>query len=794
MSRYFVWIFICSLLWLPTCTCDRSWQLQPQESCNPANTQGLTQTTRWKQTFGSNAKSAYACLQIVWDDQKQSTSQFVELDADGTIYGLQSGTDLTRVPLALTLPPDAKASTLQFYVFVLAPEQATTQSAALCRSIGNAPTYVQRCLTDDEKAYCWFYLSFSPSPVGSEQNVNTQTQACQLFSRPFSQEPRLEAQKETPPEDAGPEQNLKQDANEPPSPDMLSPEESVDNEPTVEQPPEPLKDAPQCNVGDTRACYTAAPDSQDIGLCKAGKETCQADRTWGPCQGEVTPAPKEQCDGKDEDCDGVLDNTGALPLYTTQPTELNDISIVDITTDPSGNIYVLGHFKGKLQFGSITRTSQALATPGQYAQNIFVLALDKTGTVQGLSTTGGKGTHHARSILHHTKEKVLYVAIDYVKELTLEQNGFPALVPSSPVSRWLVMTIDPTKIAPAGQNGLFETVTYTKFPTSAGGESFIQSITQLEDGVVIVGEAKGPFDWYQTTFQDTNKYVVIARLKNTTSTSQNWALRLYSTTARTSVGDVKVDTNNIYITGTFDGGLLYFEPNPNNLTISTGSTDGYLAVISRAGSPSVLIKSVEGVGGGSSAPKLALRSLELHPPDHVLIAGEFNGEIRMNSKNINTQGKNQGLLLSLRKSTNTYVYHKHYITQSTTGAKFTSIVRDRKKQFYALGKFRDQLKIATGVWTYPGYTDNAFFMRFDPSTLQTTWAKPIQSTGLSLNSFTVQTDALTFMGSLPPSLSTNTNSVDFLFPQSKSPTNIGKHMTFLMRLHTSGRWQGCFNP
>ncbi|MFZ8804314.1 MAG: MopE-related protein, partial [Candidatus Calescibacterium sp.] len=55
----------------------------------------------------------------------------------------------------------------------------------------------------------------------------------------------------------------------------------------------------------TRACYTGPAGTQGVGECKAGIQVC-TNGVWGPCQGEVLPQ-SEICDNKDNDCDGQID-------------------------------------------------------------------------------------------------------------------------------------------------------------------------------------------------------------------------------------------------------------------------------------------------------------------------------------------------------------------------------------------------------------------------------------------------------------------------------------------------------
>ena len=71
----------------------------------------------------------------------------------------------------------------------------------------------------------------------------------------------------------------------------------------------------RCSEGETRACGLAE------GECRRGQQGC-AGGYWGDCVGAVEPVP-EQCDGKDNDCNGRTDdweavNVSASPGVTSR--------------------------------------------------------------------------------------------------------------------------------------------------------------------------------------------------------------------------------------------------------------------------------------------------------------------------------------------------------------------------------------------------------------------------------------------------------------------------------------------
>jgi hypothetical protein len=66
-----------------------------------------------------------------------------------------------------------------------------------------------------------------------------------------------------------------------------------------------------CCPEETRPCYTGPAETEGVGVCRAGVETCTENFVFGACVDEVTPQPV-QCNGLDNDCDGQIDDTGEI--------------------------------------------------------------------------------------------------------------------------------------------------------------------------------------------------------------------------------------------------------------------------------------------------------------------------------------------------------------------------------------------------------------------------------------------------------------------------------------------------
>ena len=91
-----------------------------------------------------------------------------------------------------------------------------------------------------------------------------------------------------------------------------------------------------CAFGSTTEC-----GQSDIGECSYGQSTC-TNGDWGACVGEIDPST-EICDGKDNDCNGIIDDNGAclnliMPL-TNMITEETKIPVNITLSPPYTEIY-----------------------------------------------------------------------------------------------------------------------------------------------------------------------------------------------------------------------------------------------------------------------------------------------------------------------------------------------------------------------------------------------------------------------------------------------------------------------
>lgn len=124
-------------------------------------------------------------------------------------------------------------------------------------------------------------------------------------------------------------------------------------------------DPDTCDLGQQRSCYEGPPETKNQGLCVAGTQTC-SEIGWGPCVGEVVPAPEYCLTPEDESCNGDSGCTGNViwPLSFGGPSTDDGVAVA---ADESG-VVIAGTTRGGIDFGGGAR-----ASPGD-VDNLFLAA------------------------------------------------------------------------------------------------------------------------------------------------------------------------------------------------------------------------------------------------------------------------------------------------------------------------------------------------------------------------------------------------------------------------------------
>ncbi len=76
-----------------------------------------------------------------------------------------------------------------------------------------------------------------------------------------------------------------------------------------------------CVPNSTTTCYTGPMGTLGVGICQGGMQACNAQGTaYGPCAGEVTPQAETCMTATDDDCDGMINESGTGCVCTPNMT------------------------------------------------------------------------------------------------------------------------------------------------------------------------------------------------------------------------------------------------------------------------------------------------------------------------------------------------------------------------------------------------------------------------------------------------------------------------------------------
>lgn len=176
--------------------------------------------------------------------------------------------------------------------------------------------------------------------------------------------------------------------------------------------PAQLDAAGGCEPGTSRACYDGPPETEDVGLCRGGTQTCALDGSYGPCTGQVLPSDDLPGNGIDEDCDGV-----DLPVGPGIPPST-------VTVDPTVRVDVtqIEGFDGAAP-RPVTALTDRSGIPMHFVANELIVVGDDVGAAAAVAARWGgtlvRSFDPASVGLPGSAQHLLRVVPSYVDEAQL---------------------------------------------------------------------------------------------------------------------------------------------------------------------------------------------------------------------------------------------------------------------------------------------------------------------------------------------------------------------------------------
>jgi sugar lactone lactonase YvrE len=147
-----------------------------------------------------------------------------------------------------------------------------------------------------------------------------------------------------------------------------------------------------CLAGETVACYSAQPDTEGVGMCRAGVLRCD-DGYFSACEGLVLPA-SETCNGKDDDCDDTIDEGVLSPCGGCNDTCIGGVwgpPLVPFVAE--GDLDVTAY--GELTLRRSVRETHLLWAPNTEAGTVSKIDTDRVREVGRFRTAGRNPTRVA---------------------------------------------------------------------------------------------------------------------------------------------------------------------------------------------------------------------------------------------------------------------------------------------------------------------------------------------------------------------------------------------------------------
>ncbi len=493
-----------------------------------------------------------------------------------------------------------------------------------------------------------------------------------------------------------------------------------------------------CAPNSTTACYTGPMGTQNVGECKAGMQTCNAQGTaYGPCTGQVVPVAENCALPGDENCNGLA-NENCNATWAKAFGGVLDEDIFDVATDAQGNIVIAGAFSGTADYGGGPFTT----VNGN--SDIVIAKYDSMGNHLWSKQYGGIGIDRAQGVAIDNLGNILVTG---VFQNTVDFGGGPVLSNNNSHDIFtLVLSstggylISRTFGGPGGDDGtavafdaqgngiivghITGNVDFGGGPLNYGGSddgfvakfsslgihvwsrSFGDASAQTIKGVAtnsagdvfIAGSISGSADFGGGTVTSLGGSEGML-VKYSSSGNYVWA-RVIGGASNQNVNDVAVDTSgNVVIvgqvTGSSDFGL--------GTVTGAGQSDLFVAKYNTSNTPqwAKLI--------GDAATQVAW-SVDTDAQNNVLLVGNNTGSIDFGGGAITTAGGTDAYVAKLSSAGN-HVWSRPIGDLLEQQARAVTV--DNQNYAYVVGRFQGIVNFGPATYTSAGGYD-AYIAKYAP--------------------------------------------------------------------------------
>jgi hypothetical protein len=367
-----------------------------------------------------------------------------------------------------------------------------------------------------------------------------------------------------------------------------------------------------------KPCYTGPANTDGVGTCRQGEQSCK-DGKFGPCEKQVLPRAEICGNQKDDDCDGAVDDECE---WLSTGSSSSPVSGYDIIADSkNSSLYITGYFRDTAQFGqSIQKKTTASA--------LFVGQMSSKGQWQWVLQSSGSGNASGQS-------------------LVLDGNGFLYVVGNFSGT----LKLGTSSLTSKGRNDIFvakielstQKIVWLRTAGGKGNDNVSGAVYFPTDKKLLLTGSASEEAAFGSAFKmkSNTSQMFVASI----TTAGNWTALFSISSSGTSEGEALALDNkgDIYIKGNYTG-LVRFS---NGSSMSSGSSNrsaGFLLKMDLRGK----------VLWNLNLPNTSMdvgRTLAIDPKGTLVLAGVFTNSIALGGKTLRPVGGSDIFVAGIQPAT-----------------------------------------------------------------------------------------------------------------------------------------------